>query len=145
MQKIKSLRLAGIFSCLIALFQVVLAFSTSWCRSFGAPEFVLSSLPILITSCVIASTLFIVFGLYGFSGAGDIRRLPLLRTGLLVIGSGFTYRGLVVIRQLLIVIGYYQSKKVVTPEALCSSIVFLIIGLTYLYGTISNWKKLKRV
>lgn len=49
-----------------------------------------AALPYVVTLIVAAG--FFVFGLYALSGAGDLRRLPLLRTGLVVIAAVYLYR-----------------------------------------------------
>ena len=144
MRSISLLRLAGVLSLLVALFQVVIAFSPSWSLYFGAPTELVANVPLLIVSGAILSVVFVVFGLYGFSGAGDIRRLPLLRMGLLAVGSVYALRGLLGILQLLIVLGIVHSEKVITPQLMLSSVVSLIIGVIYLFGTINNWQRLTK-
>jgi len=49
-----------------------------------------AALPYVLT--LITAGAFLVFGLYALSGAGDLRRLPLLRTGLVVIAVIYLYR-----------------------------------------------------
>ncbi len=49
-----------------------------------------AALPYVLTLVVAAG--FLVFGLYALSGARDLRRLPLLRTGLVVIATIYAYR-----------------------------------------------------
>jgi hypothetical protein len=72
------------------------------------------------------------FGLYGLSGAGLIRRLPLLRLGLLVIGAIYTLRGLVLIYDL---IGLFNGAPL---HPAIFSLVALLVGLCYLIG--SPWR-----
>jgi len=48
----------------------------------------------LYISGTLAAIIFAIFGLYGISGAGYIRKFPYLCSGLLLIGSIYTIRGL---------------------------------------------------
>jgi hypothetical protein len=54
--------------------------------------------PALMT--LVLAWLFIVFAAYGLSGAGFIRRLPLLAGVLLLIGGLYTFRGLSIVGQI---------------------------------------------
>ena len=49
-----------------------------------------AALPYVLTLATAGA--FLVFGLYALSGAGDLRRLPLLRTGLGVIAAIYLWR-----------------------------------------------------
>jgi len=49
-----------------------------------------AALPYVLT--LVTAGAFLVFGLYALSGAGDLRRLPLLRTGLVVIAAIYLWR-----------------------------------------------------
>ncbi|HJY64385.1 MAG TPA: hypothetical protein VJ455_09530, partial [Ignavibacteria bacterium] len=85
---------------------------------------------------------FALFGFYALSGAGIIKRLPLLRSGLVIIGVLFTLRGLFLVLELLINAGILQGSMIIPTRELVSSSVSLIIGLFYLIGTIGNWSNL---
>lgn len=137
----KFLPVAGAMTLAVALFQFVLTFSPLLSRSFGAPEIVYSNLPLLYTSSLLVTALFIAAGLYAFSGAGAIRRLPMLRTGLVVISVVFTLRGMAFVPEFLIVTGYLDLPIIVTPQTISVSAVSLIIGITYIGGTISGWNQ----
>ena len=78
--------LGGILSFCGAIFQVVIAIVPTWSAAFGAGEALVSNPPLLLALGVLVGLLLVIFGLYGLSGAGVIRRLPLLRLGLFVIG-----------------------------------------------------------
>ncbi len=80
-------------------------------------------------------------GLYALSGAGVIRRLPLLRTILLVVGSLFFLRGLFIIMTVMVVLGIRPGE--VWPMAVASHLVFLAAAAAFLGGAILNWKRLK--
>ena len=83
-----------------------------------------------------------LFGLYALSGAGVIRRLPLLRTALVGIGSLFLLRGLFIILTFLVALGVLQGH-VLLPGA-ASHVVFLSAGIAYLGGAVLNWRALSR-
>jgi hypothetical protein len=137
------LTVAGFLSFAVAAFQAVLTFSPAWCRYFGAPESLVSNLILLYVSSTVVTILFAICGLYALSGAGTFRRLPLLRTGLVFIGVLFTLRGLPFIQLFLIRQGVLQSSVPIPPTALESSLVFLVIGVAYLTGTVGRWLRLK--
>lgn len=136
----KLLGLAGLLSFAVALLHVIMApIGTPAYRFFTAPEQLVqlseqgSPLPALVTLGIAA--LFTVWGLYGFSGAGVIRRLPLLRTGLASIGAIYGLRGLSLFPQLAAGAG--------PPRSLVFSAVSLGIGAIYLIGLARSWERLR--
>jgi len=139
------LLVAGVVSFTVALFQVVITFSPSWSRYFGASEELVSNIPLLYAAGFIAALFFGVFGLYAISGAGYIRPLPLLRLGLLGISCLYLLRGLLFIPIVLMMAGYIQFSEPVPTTGLASSLVSLLIGLVYLAGTLGNWNALQPV
>jgi hypothetical protein len=136
------LKIAGGLSFAVAIFQAVISFSPSWSLYFGAPEKLVSNLPMLYVAGLIVAVIFGVFGLYALAGAGTIRPLPLLRLGLVGIGGVYTLRGLVVIPVLLIKAGILQSSAVIPPQASAASLISLFIGVLYLAGTMLGWREL---
>ncbi len=137
--------LAGISGLLLAVFQVVITFNPAWSLYFGAPKNITDNHPLLFTTGVIAALFFAIFGLYGLSGAGVIRRLPLLRLGLCAISAIFILRGLVIVPQLLIVTGLRPAMEPLPVRFVVSSFISLTIGVIYLVGTAGWWKNLYRV
>lgn len=133
---------AAMLSFAIALFQAVLSFSPSLTRYFGAGELAANPLLLLVTSLV-ATMVFAVFGLYALAGANTIRRLPLLRTGLVAIGVIYALRGLFLLPELLAMAGVLPAPEPVPPQAVLSSVVALATGLLYLLGTAASWKRLQ--
>lgn len=117
----------------------------NWYRFLGAGEHMAQMakagevLPSVIT-LVIASIL-IIWGLYAFSGAGVIRRLPLLRTALVLITVIYLSRAIA---------GLVLPFLITHPEIaargsnfwLWSSLICLLFGITYLVGTYSAWQQL---
>ncbi len=132
------LLLAGVLSLAVAVFQIYLGFSPSASAYWGGP----TEQPVLLVASLIVGLIFAVWGLYGFSGAGVIRRLPLLRLGLIVIGLIYTLRGIPGIMILLIMAGIIRDPQPIPPQAVISSLVSLAIGLLYLVGTIAAWPAL---
>ena len=130
--------LAGVLSLAVAVFQVYLGFSPAASEYWGGP----TDQPTLLVASLVVGLVFALWGLYGFSGAGVIRRLPLLRLGLIVIGGIYTLRGIPGIMILLIMAGIIRDPQPIPPQALIASLVSLGIGLAYLVGTIAAWPAL---
>lgn len=83
-----------------------------------------------------------VLGLYGLSGAGRIRRLPLLRTGLIFAAVLFSFHGMY---QILGKVGRYEALAAgrdVHPLLALIPLWKLTIGILYLVGTAGLWKTL---
>jgi putative oxidoreductase len=135
---------AGCLSLLIAVFQAVVSFSPEWSLYFGAPTEIVNTPWLLLVSGEIAAVFFVLFGLYGLSGAGRIKRLFLLRLGLVVISAIYVLRGLMIILELLIIWDILPSYEVVTSQGLISSVISLAIGLIYSFGTIGAWRELNQ-
>lgn len=110
-----------------------------WYRFFGAGEDMARMAerglwqPTAIT-IGIASVL-AVWALYAFSGAGLIGRLPLLRTGLIVISGIYLARGLLIVPILI-------EPHARTPFNIWSSLIVLGFGLVYAIGTWLSWPTL---
>ena len=136
------LKFAGILTFAVALFQAIVTSVPSWARYFGAWEPVASKLWLLYLTGFFVALIFALFGFYALSGAGIIKRLPLLRAGLVIISILFTLRGLFLVLELLINAGVLQGSMIIPTRELVSSSVSLIIGLFYLIGTIRNWSNL---
>jgi hypothetical protein len=137
-----SLLLAGISSLLIALFQAIISFSVEWSRFFDAPVVLLSKPILLLISGSIAALIFAIFGLYGLSGAGQIKRLPYLRSGLTIVGIIYSLRGLAFILILLQTYGVITTHEPLPPAEPGSSLISLGVGLLYLFGTTGLWSSL---
>jgi len=134
--------LAGISGLLLAVFQVVITFNPAWSFYFGAPKNITDNYPLLVTTGVIAALFFAIFGLYGLSGAGVIRRLPLLRPGLCAISAVFILRGLLIVPQLLVITGLRPVVAPLPARFVVSSLISLTIGVIYLVGMAGKWKNL---
>ncbi len=136
------LKLGGILSFAVALLHIVIIFvGASAYRYFGAGEDMAtaaesgSAFPALLT--LVLAAIFAIWGFYGLSGAGIIRRLPLLKIALILIGAVYTLRGVAVFQQLFQIA---TSSAEVAPREIVFSLVSLMIGLAYLIGTLTNWR-----
>lgn len=82
---------------------------------------------------------FAAFGAYALSGAGRIRRLPLLPAALVLIGAVFTVRGLALLPEL----AGLASGSGVPPRVAVFSLVSLVTGVAFLAGTLPRWRRLR--
>ena len=109
-----------------------------WYRFFGAGEEIAQAaergswMPAIMTFGIAA--LLAVWAMFAFSGAGRIRRLPLLRTGLVAISAIYLARGLIVFPLLAL------RPEGVNAFGLWSSLIVLAYGITYAVGTFRAWK-----
>lgn len=90
--------------------------------------------PALITLAIVA--LLAASSAYALSGAGRIRRLPLLRTGLVVITAVYLLRGLVLV-PILAMNGWRADSF-----TWWSSLIVLTYGIVHAAGTIRAWPAL---
>lgn len=126
-----------------AIIQAAIGFVPEWSAALGAGDELISNRPLLLALGLLMALVFAVCGLYGLSGAGLIRRLPLLRLGLFVIGLVCTLNGLTFIFQLLAVLGVRPAPQPVPFNYLISSLVFLTVGLGYLIGLAAGWEQME--
>jgi len=85
-----------------------------------------AALPYLLT--LLTSAAFLAFGLYGLSGAGKLRRLPLLRSGLVAITAIFLFRAEWGI----------GSLREGDDAQVAFAVVALLIGLCYACGAVAQ-------
>ncbi len=117
-----------------------IAFGASWYRFFGAPPLIVRSVeqgaawPHIVTLGI--ATVLAIWAAYAFSGAGAIRRLPLLRAGLLAIGAIYAWRAL----DLPIILAV--KPEAVSPFVLWSSLIVAVYAACYLIGTWQAWPRL---
>jgi hypothetical protein len=134
--------LAGVLSFCAAVFQAVIAFVPAWSAAFGAGDALVSNPLLLLILGLLVSLLLLVFGLYGLSGAGLIRRLPLLRLGLLVIGLLYSLVGINFVFQALALLGILPSTGPIPIYQLLISFGAFVAALAYLIGLAVSWKRL---
>lgn len=123
-----------------ALHVAIIFGGPDWYRFFGAGERFAqldaagSRVPGLVT-LGIASVL-ALWSAYALSGAGRIRRLPLLRTALVAITAIYLARGLVLVPML------FADGARFTAFDWWSSLVCLGYGLVHLVGLAQGWRRL---
>ena len=134
--------LAGVLSFCAAIFQAAIAFVPAWSAAFGASDALVSNPPLLLALGLLVALLLVIFGLYGLSGAGVIRRLPLLRLMLFVIGLLYSLVGVNFIFQVLAMLGILPSAGPIPIYQLLVSFGAFVAALAYLIGLAVNWKRL---
>jgi hypothetical protein len=129
---------AGVLSTAASILHVaVIVGGPTWYRFFGAGEGMAqaaakgSLTPALVTFAI--AVVLLVWALYAFSGAGLIRRLPLVRTALVLITVAYLLCGVALVPALIV------RPERVDIFAVVSSLVILICGLAYAIGTWTAW------
>lgn len=133
----------GVLSAAAAVLHLaVIVGGGPWYRFFGAGEAMAraaergSYMPALVTFGI--ATILCIWSAYAFSGARLIPRLPLLRTGLVVITTIYLARGLMLFPSLLF------KPQLVDAFAVWSSLVVLVYGVAHAVGTWRAWPLLRR-
>jgi hypothetical protein len=134
------LKVAAGLCFFMAICQTVISVWPAAAAYFKAPPSLLEDRRQLFVIGESAALVLVVFGLYALSGAGVMRRLPLLRLGLVGISGMFLLRGLFFIISVLILLGVLEGELLVQGEI--STLLFLAAGITFLVGTIVNWRDL---
>lgn len=135
---------AGILSVAASVLHVAtIVGGPDWYRFFGAGEEMAvaaergSSVPGVVTAAIAA--VLMVWAFYAFSAAGLVRRLPLLRTALVLITGVYLLRGLALVPILLI------KPQTVDTFAIVSSLVVLGYGIAHAVGTWQAWPSLRSI
>jgi hypothetical protein len=110
-------------------------------RFFGAPPGILQLITegsLLFPAMALGiALLFGVFGLYALSGAGRFRRLPLLKSVILLLGLILTYRGTAIFISIQYILKNPDYSTWMFP---LMSLGSLILGLVTLWGTLDLLK-----
>ncbi|HEX8308389.1 MAG TPA: hypothetical protein VF645_08215 [Allosphingosinicella sp.] len=120
----------------------VIAGGPDWYRFVGAGEDMArmaergSVWPTVITLGIAA--ILAIWAAYALAGAGRLRRLPLIRTALVIISAIYLLRAFALAPLLLL------KPDLVTAFDLWSSLIVLVYGLTYAVGTFRAWPVLAR-
>lgn len=139
----RALLAAGTLSALAALLHLgCIVFGAPWYRALGAGEWMARAAIAghwypTVATLVIASVL-TVWSLYAFSGAGALRRFPLVRTVLSLITAVYLLRGVAVVPMMAAFPGRSAGFW------LWSSGICLVIGLVHAIGLVQVWKRLGR-
>ena len=133
----------GVLSAVAALLHLaIIVGGPEWYRFFGAGEGMVraaeqgSARPAIITVGI--AVILFTWAAYAFSGAGVIRRLPLVRTALVAISAVYLARGLILVPMLLLM------PEEVDAFVVWSSTIVLAYGLAYAIGTWAVWPRLGR-
>lgn len=113
----------------------------SWYEFFGAPQQLVNlariGAPYALVSCLVIATVLVFFAAYAFSGAGLIRRLPFLRTALVLIATLLILRGLLFVPLAVwlphTLAGICDCRGVDT-FLVVTSVICLALGLGYAVG-----------
>lgn len=135
------LKIAAGWSFFMAACQTVISLWPAAAAYFMAPPPLLENRWRLFVIGEAAALVMVIFGLYALSGAGVIRRLPLLRLVLIGISALLLLRGLFIILSILAVLGVLPGGTLIQGDI--SSLVFLAAGLSFAIGTALNWEKLR--
>ena len=114
-----------------------------WYRFFGAGEDMARAaegglwMPALLTTGI--ASILAIWSAYAFSGAGRIARLPLLRTGLVLISAIYMVRGLVIIPL------HLWKPEATDSFSIWSSLIVLVYGIAYTAGTWLAWPALRPI
>lgn len=119
----------------------------AWYRFFGAGERMaqLAARGSLYPAAVTASIALLLglCALYALSGAGAIRRLPLLRVVLLLAATVYLARGMLGIPVVVIVDTPYANELKAKMTLMgVSSALCLVLGVCYAVGAASAWKRM---
>lgn len=111
-----------------------------WYRFFGAGEAMARAagrgewMPTLVTLAIAAMLL--VWAGYALSGAGWLPRLPLLRTGLVLITAIYLLRALAFVPLNMVTRNYSDGFAII------SSLIVAIYAALYAIGTLKAWRHL---
>jgi len=135
------LRAGATLSFIAAAFHVaIIVGGASWYRFFGAGEqMALASeagelFPHILTLAIAA--ILTLWGLYALSGAGDVTRLPLLKTALVLITAVYLIRGFIFV-PVFWNTGLYSISFMLWSSAICS-----VFGVVHLVGLSKLWSTL---
>jgi len=132
------LLVGGYFSLAFAVFQISGVFwPPNAIKYLGGPAELSQTRPVIYTLiCIVVAAIVAVLGLYALSGAGKIRRLPMLRTVITVMTVIYGLRGLLLIPQMPVVI-----KNPGLMRFALFSVISLCVGFVHLGGLIKLFKQ----
>ena len=131
----------GLASAAAAIAHLVcIAGGPSWYQAMGAPPGYVQAAargawtPAMVTLAI--AGLLGIWAVYALSGAGVVRRLPLMRTALVLITLVYLLRGLVVFRP------SRGRPDLSAAFMLCSSLIVLAMGVVHAIGLWRGWHEL---
>ena len=133
--------LGAVLSGIAALLHIAIIFGGGpWYRFFGAGEAMAlaaeagRAYPAVVTFAI--AVVLALWAMVALSGAGVVRRWPMLRWGLVAITAIYLLRGLAIVPLLLFAPGQ------ATPFLVWSSVICLAYGGVHLVGTRQVWGRL---
>jgi hypothetical protein len=132
-----ALQIGGWFSLAFALLQLTgIWWPTSAVKYMGGPAEMKAQHPLQYAALCVALALAVaLFGLYALSGAGKIRALPLLRTGMVTISAIYLVRGLLAIPQAPFILEHPNLSRF-----LVFSLISLGVGAIHAWGTVQLFR-----
>ncbi|HSB66757.1 MAG TPA: hypothetical protein VLD65_09270 [Anaerolineales bacterium] len=137
------LLIAAILSFCAAVFQLVISLVPKWSAFFGAGDELTSKPLMLLVLGLIVTVLLAIWGFYGLSGASLIRRLPLLRLVIFLIGAVYIFRGLPILLKLLELVKILPPSEAIELPGFLVFLGALIAGIFYWAGLAIGWKQLR--
>ena len=145
-QRSSLLMLAGLLSTLAALLHIAIVYGgADWYRFFGAGEQMAqldeagSSYPTYVTLGI--ASILLIWGLYAFSAAGLVRRLPFIRLVLSVVTLVYLTRGLAGL-----ILPFVSQHPAIVEQSvqfwLVSSGICLLFGLVHFVALRAHWRTL---
>lgn len=141
---------SGIAAVAAGLLHIVTIFGgPSWYRLIGATEPIVQLAakghPFPVVVCLVAAALLFACACFAFSGAGLIRRLPLLRTALVLITAALLVHGIAFIPMVMWwpqqMIGIYDGEGI-NAVLITTSVICLVAGASFALGTAAAWGRL---
>jgi hypothetical protein len=137
----------GVLTAGAALLHVgIIIGGPDWYRYFGAGERMAWMAargywqPALITAGI--ATVLAIWALYAFSGAGVIRRLPLLRPALTLIAAVYLARGIFGVPAVMLVDDVYTNQlREKMTFMVVSSAICIVLGVCYAAGAARVWTR----
>jgi hypothetical protein len=132
----------GVLSFCAAALHLAIVFVPEWSSIFGERQEPNRLVFQTATSAVTA--LLTLWGLYGLSGAGMIRRLPLLRLGIFLVGAVYIPYGLLAGSRLLGLVDFLPPSSAIHLQDAVIVLGALIAGIFYWTGLAIGWRRLER-
>lgn len=134
----------GLAACAGSVLHIAILFGgPDWYAFFGAPSGLVEMARVgnlrAPVSCVVIAALLVVLAAYAFSGAGVIRRLPLLRTSLALMAGVLILRGVLFIPMILWRPGSLSricDCRSVDSFVVMTSLLCLAMGIGYAMGAL---------
>ena len=144
--KIKNvfLLVGSILNFCAAAIHLATALVPQWSAIFSGGDFLVPNPRLLQAASLVVMILCTIWAFYGLSGAGLIRRLPLLRLGIFLIGAIYVPYGLLIIFRELGLVSSLPSSGMMNLPSWLVTFGALTAGILYWLGLAVGWKQLGR-